>query len=370
MKPTWKPSAVRVIAAAGFATATLSLSACQKADASASSPAKPASAAVAPPTVKVIAARTVQAAPSEPVTGTLFPAQGLMVGFEVGGRLATVKVAKGQVVKKGDVLAQLDPEIADAQVAQAEAAVAAAEAASTMAADVAARNEKLQQQGGVSDLQNRTSGANAAQAQAQWLAAKAQLAQARAARRRHDLRAPFDGTLIDAPDQVGATVAPGTPLFKLERLDTLIMRTTVSEALRSRLKAGSRARVESVGARVSTDEAEVRTILPSADPATRRVPVELAVPNADGRFVAHTLARAVLSLGEAQDAQVLPSTALSALNGDHVWVVSSGEVRRVDVQVLERREAGEVVVLAAAPLDAVVDHPTPALSQGTRVSVK
>jgi RND family efflux transporter MFP subunit len=367
VKPTRKPSATRALVAVGVATAALSLSACQKADAS-SAPV-PVATAEAAPTVKVVAPRTVQAAPSEQVTGTLFPAQGLQVGFEVGGRLAAVKVAKGQVVKKGDVLAQLDSEISDAQVAGAEAAVAAAEAAAAMASDVAARNVKLQREGGVSDLQNRSTAATAAQAQAQVLAAKAQLAQARAARRRHELRAPFAGTIIDAPEQTGATVGPGSPLFTLERLDTLLLKTTVAEALRSRLKPGVKVRVESIGARASSEEAVVRNVLPSADPATRRVPVELSVPNADGRFVAHTLARAVLPMGDTQAAQVLPGTALSSNNGDHVWVVTSGELRRVDVQVLERRDR-EVVVLAPTPLESVVEYPTPGLSQGTRVSVK
>ncbi|QSQ20633.1 efflux RND transporter periplasmic adaptor subunit [Pyxidicoccus parkwayensis] len=368
MNPTRKPSSARALAAVGLATAALSLSACQKADAS-STPTVPVATPEAAPAVKVVPARTVQASPSEQVTGTLFPAQGLQVGFEVGGRLAAVKVTKGQVVKKGDVLAQLDPEISDAQVAQAEAAVAAAEAGAAMAADVAARNVKLQQEGGVSDLQNRSTAATAAQAQAQLLAAKAQLAQARAARRRHDLRAPFAGTIIDAPEQTGATVGPGSPLFTLENLDTLLLKTTVAESMRSRLKPGVKVRVESIGAKASSDEAVVRTILPSAEAASRRVPVELAVPNADGRFVAHTLARAVLPLGESQAAQVVPGTALASNNGDHVWVVTGGEVRRVDVQVLERRER-EVVVLAPTPLESVIDYPTPGLSQGTRVSVK
>jgi len=367
VNPTRTPSTLRALAAVGVATAALSLTACQKADAS-SAPAAPTAAAT--PTVKVVAARTVQAAPSEQVTGTLFPAQGLQVGFEVGGRLAAVKVTKGQAVKKGDVLGQLDPEIADAQVAQAEAAVAAAEAGAAMAADVAARNVKLQQEGGVSDLQNRSTTATAAQAQAQLLAARAQLAQARAARRRHDLKAPFSGTIIEAPEQTGATVGPGMPLFTVERLDTLLLKTTVGESLRSRLKPGVKVRVEATGSRAATDGAVVRTVLPSADPSTRRVPVELEVPNTDGAFVAHTLARAVLPLGEAQAAQVVPGSALASSNGDHVWTVTAGgEVRRVDVQVLERRER-EVVVLAPSPLESVIDYPTPGLSQGTRVSVK
>ncbi|MCE9669161.1 efflux RND transporter periplasmic adaptor subunit [Myxococcus stipitatus] len=370
MNPTWNIPVLRALATAGVAVVALSLPGCTKADASAAAASAAAPGEVKPLAVKVIAARAVRAAPREEVTGTLFPAQALQVGFEVGGRLAVVKGAKGQAVKKGDVLAQLDPEIADAQVAQAEAAVAAAEAAATMAADVAARNLKLQQEGGVSDLQNRTSASTAAQAQAQLLAAKAQLAQARASRRRHDLKAPFAGTLVDAPEQTGATVGPGAALFVLEHLDTLLLKTTVAESMRSRLKPGVKVRVESIGSRVFTEDAVVRNVLPSADPATRRVPVELAVPNADGRFVAHTLARAVLPLGEDQDAQVLPGTALVSSNGDHVLVVADGgEVRRVDVQVLERRER-EVVVLASAALSAVIDYPTPGLSQGSRVTVK
>ncbi|MCP3100969.1 efflux RND transporter periplasmic adaptor subunit [Myxococcus sp. K15C18031901] len=370
MNPTRKNPILRALATAGVAVVAVSLPGCTKADAS-STPAAATAGAAKAPLVKLIEARAVRAAPHEEVTGTLFPAQALQVGFEVGGRLALVKGGKGQVVKKGDVLAQLDPEIADAQVAQAEAAVAAADAAASMAADVAARNLKLQAEGGVSDLQNRSTASSAAQAQAQLLAAKAQLAQARAARRRHDLKAPFAGTLVDAPEQIGATVGPGAALFVLEHLDTLLLRTTVAESLRSRLKPGVRVRVESIGSRVFTEDAVVRNILPSADPATRRVPVELAVPNADGRFVAHTLARAVLPLGEDQDAQVLPGTALVSSNGDHVLVVDDGKVRRVDVQVLERRERErEVVVLSSAPLSRVIDYPTPDLSQGSNVSVK
>ncbi|NBD10495.1 MULTISPECIES: efflux RND transporter periplasmic adaptor subunit [Corallococcus] len=368
MKPSTKPSASRALAAVGMAAA-LALTGCDKANASAP-PATPAAAPDKPvPAVKVVAARGVQASQSEEVTGTLYPAQGLQVGFEVGGRLETVRAQKGQTVKKGDVLAQLNAEIVDAQVAGAEAAVAAAEAAASMAKDAADRTEQLSAGGGVSEQQHKNAVAAAAQAQAQVLATKAQLAQVRASRRRHDLKAPFSGTLIEAPDQTGATVGPGSPLFTLEQLDTLTFRTTVAESARALLKPGVKVRVAALGNGASTDEAVVRTILPSADPTTRRIPVELTVPNADGRFVAHTLARAVLKLGEARDAQLLPTTALSSSNGDHVLIVSDGALQRVDVQVLERRDR-EVVVRAASALLQVVDFPTPSLSPGTRVSVK
>ncbi len=270
---------------------------------------------------------------------------------------------------EGQVIAQLDPELADAQVLQAEAAVKAAEAQSSMASDVAGRNAELSKAGTVSDLQNKSSASTATSAAAQLQAARAQLAQARAARRRHDLKAPFAGVLIDAPDQVGATVAPGTALFTLEQLDPLVLKLTVSDTAREVLKVGTKVHVESVGSGASTEEAWVRAVIPSADPATRRIPVELVVPNKGQRFTAHTLARAILPMGSVEDALSVPSSALSSQGGDHVYVVAGEAVRRIAVQVLERG-AQQVVVKATEPMEQVINYPAPGLVDGARVSVK
>ena len=202
------------------------------------------------------------------------------------------------------------------------------------------------------------------------LAARATLAQARAARRRHELKAPFSGTIIGAPDQVGATVGPGSTLFTLEQLDALVLRTSIPESARGALKVGAKVHVTSVSGPASTEDAVIRVILPSADPSTRRIPVEIEVPNAQGQFLAHSLVRATLLMGDAQPAQAVPATALNSTGGDHVFVLSAdGAVHRVAVQVVSR-ESREVVVRAAVPLDRVVDYPAASLVEGTQVSVK
>ena len=311
----------------------------------------------------------VKSAPREEITGALQPAKALQVGFEVPGRLARILVKKGGLVAEGQVIAQLDPELADAQVQQAEAAVGAAQAQSAMASDTARRQTELQQSGSVSEWQSKSSGATATAAAAQLQAARAQLAQARAARRRHDLKAPFGGVLIDAPDQVGATVTPGTALFTLEQLDPLVLKLTVSDAARAVLQIGTRVHVEAVAGGASIEDAWVRAVIPSADAATRRIPVEITVPNKDGRFTAHTLARAILPMGSAEDALSFPASALSSQGGDHVYVVNSGEVRRIAVQVIDRG-VQQVVVRAAQPIEKVVDYPAADLVDGAKVSVK
>ena len=149
-----------------------------------------------------------------------------------------------------------------------------------------------------------------------------------------------------------------------------MLKLTLPETARGSLRVGTKVRVEAVGGGARTDEAFVRAIIPSADAATRRIPVEIVVPNGEGLFTAHTLGRAILPLGQAEPALELPASALASTGGDHVFAVAdSGEVKRVDVQVLDR-VAQKVVLKASAPIARVVDYPAIDLAEGTKVSVR
>jgi RND family efflux transporter MFP subunit len=320
------------------------------------------------PPLKLTRARPVTSTARDEVTGSLFSSKLGALGFEVGGRLMKTRVQKGEVVKEGTLLGQLDPEIVDAQVAGAEASLVAAEAGAEMASDVAERNEKLKTEGSVSDVQSKGANTTSRQAQAQVLGARAQLAQAKAARKRHDLKAPFGGTVIDAPDQIGGMVGPGMPVYIIQQLDPLILKTTITENARAVVKAGVKVKVSSVGGSASTEDAVVKVVLASADPQTRRIPVEISVPNSDGRFVANTLARAVLPMGTAQPAIAIPATALGTTGGEHVFAVSpGGELKRIAVKVLERI-GKEIIVSSPEPLEQIVDYPTSALVDGTKIT--
>ncbi len=321
------------------------------------------------PAVQLVAVTQVRRAPLEEITGSLVPAKALQLGFEVPGRLAKVAVARGEKVAKGQIVAQLDQEVVRAQVEQAQAALAAAEVSAELASDNAARQGKLQQGGSVSEWQGLASASQAKGAAAQVAAARAALAQARAALSRHTLRAPFAGTIIDAPDQVGATVAPGAPLFTLEDLQMLTLKVTLPESSRDALRKDSQVHIEAIGGSAQTGEARVRTIIPSADAGTRRLPVEIAVPNGDGRFTAHTLARALLPLGDEQAASSLPSTALASAGGDHLFVLDRGTVKKVAVTVLDR--GAQLVVVRGLPEGSkVIDSPAIDLAEGSQVELR
>lgn len=311
-------------------------------------------------TVKLVKARPVTSNAREQLTGQLFPAKLLPLGFEVGGRLIKSNANKGDTVKAGTTVASLDTEIIDAQVAQAEAGVDAAEAAATLAIDVAKRHEKLLAEGSISDVQAKNVLMQGKQAEAGLAAAKAQLAQARAGRKRHDLKTTITGTVIDAPDNTGGLIGPGMPVFIIQQIDTLILKTTIAESTRALVKPGQKVHVESVGSGASTEEATVKVVIPTADPSTRRIPIEISVPNQDGRFVSMTLAKATLPLGDAKKAIAIPASALGTTGGEHVLIQeSNGNLKRVAVTVLERNPK-EVTILPAEPVDQVVDYPSAA----------
>lgn len=320
------------------------------------------------PQVRIVAARPVTASTRESVTGQLGPSRLLPLAFEVGGRLQVSRVSKGDVVKAGQSLGNLDPEIINAQVAQAEAGLLAAEAGAALALDVATRNEKLKAEGSVSDLQFKQTDTQAKAAKAQVAQAQAGVAQAHAGQRRHFLTAPFAATVVDAPDNTGGMVGPGMPVYVLMQLDPLVLKVTVPEKIRESIKAGLKVRVEATGSGSATDDAVVKVVLPSADPQTRRVPLEITVPNTDGRFVANTLARVTISLGEPKPAVVIPSTALASTGGEHVFSVDdSGALRRVAVKVMERGNT-TLTVTTEVPVKQVVDYPTSALIEGSKVT--
>jgi HlyD family secretion protein len=153
-------------------------------------------------------------------TGTVQPLLQVNVGAQANGRVTKVYVDYNSPVKKGDLLAEIDPTFYDAQVAQAAAGVAAqaASAASARAnADTARsayeRLRKLYEQNAVSKAeldaaegQLKVALAQAAAAGAQVGANQAQLSQTKASVSQTRIFAPVDGVVITRSVDVGATV--------------------------------------------------------------------------------------------------------------------------------------------------------------------
>lgn len=140
-------------------------------------------------------------------TGQLQPLISVDVGSTVSGPIQSVEVDFNDTVKKGQVLARIDPETFQQRVRQAQASLAQARADAASARADYGRYDRLAKEGFASDqmlLQNRTA---AQRADASVSSALASLATAQIDLDRTVIRSPVDGTVVDRQVDPGQTVA-------------------------------------------------------------------------------------------------------------------------------------------------------------------
>jgi HlyD family secretion protein len=140
-------------------------------------------------------------------TGTLNPVQNVQVGSQVSGNIQKLFVDFNSTVKAGQVIAQIDPVVFQANVNQAEGDLANAKAALELAQLNEARTRALvaKQNSAQSDLDTAT--ANLHQAEANVKIKEGALEKTKADLDHCTITSPIDGIVISRNVDVGQTVA-------------------------------------------------------------------------------------------------------------------------------------------------------------------
>lgn len=140
-------------------------------------------------------------------TGTLNAVVSVEVGSQVSGKIAALTVDFNSPVKKGQLIAQIDPQIYEAAQLQAEGQLASAEAAALLKRQNLERKKVLAPQRAASQLDLDMATAELAQAEATVTVQRAALASARANLGYCKITSPVDGIVISRAVDVGQTVA-------------------------------------------------------------------------------------------------------------------------------------------------------------------
>jgi len=174
--------------------------------------------------------------------GTLNPVTLVNVGTQVSGTVKRIDADFNQRVKAGQVLAELDPALFQAALAQSTANLANAQAQLDLARANATRMQELFKQQYVSQQERDQTLAAVAQAEAQVRLARAQVTRDQTNLGFSIIRSPVDGTVINRQVDVGQTVAASfqTPtLFQIGKdLTQMQIDSTVSEADIGQIKVG------------------------------------------------------------------------------------------------------------------------------------
>lgn len=325
--------------------------------------------------------------------GTVKVRQRSSLSPEIGGRVIFIGAREGNRVKEGVLLLRLDDTAYRANLNLAERAVQSAQGAmkeACVAAELAERdfdrNSKLREQGIVSpEVLDRTSNAlEVARARcdasrAEVKRAEASVDMARADLRKTELRAPFDGIVVQLSTEVGEWVTPSPPGVPIPPVIDILddrgiyVEAPMDETDSGRLKPGLPVRISMDPYPDRTFEGtltRVGSFVRDIEGQNRTVDVEAEFKHLDfsGGLLAGTSADLEVILDSRNSVLRIPTYAL--LEGGKVLVVENGKLasRTVKtglrnwefVEVREGLKEGERVVVTLDRVD---------IKEGARVTV-
>ncbi len=319
------------------------------------------------------------------------------VASRISGRLASLSVEEGTVVRRGQILARLDNDDYVAAVAQAEAEQLRAEASvaelrsnrDQLGRDLARSREllakNLEPARVVEDLESQLTSAEARinVQLAQIKSAEAAVQFARANLANTTIRAPFDGTVLRKDAEVGEVVAPVASGGGLTRgavvtmadLKTLEVEVDVNEAYIAQIKDQQPTRVVLDAYPTATFAGRVRQIVPTADRQRATVQVKVSITDRDPRILPEMGARVefldTASVSPNAPARVfVPAAAVANVGGATVvWVVRDGLVKRTTVDAGPVSGGQREVRSGLSGGESLVLDPPQDLSDGAKVNV-
>jgi len=328
-------------------------------------------------------------------TGILAAEEAATLSVKIGGRLKEIPVDLGSVVKRGDIIAQVEPRDYELRLQQAAAALSQARAIvglplegsddrfdpektsavkqAKAVLDEAAKNRdrvlSLSRQGIAAPAEldtveaaykvalnrydaafedTRTRQAVLAQRRAEFELAHQQLMDT-------SLRAPFDGAVQGRLANLGEFLAAGAPVVKLVQTDPLRLRLETPERDAAAVRSGQRVRLTAEGD-TNVYEGTLTRVSPAIDETSRMLLAEADVRN-DGSLRPGLFARAQIITRENDEGLAVPATALITFAGlEKVVTVQDGKALE-KIVTTGRRGTGwiEIVTGLKAGESVVVD---------------
>ena len=330
------------------------------------------------------------------VSGTLAAQDQATVSAKVPGRVQTIQVDLGSVVRKGQVIAQLEQQDYNLRLQQADAALAQARArvglspdskdeqvdpektatvrqarallddarlkldraksllekgviaqAQLDAADADYKVALSRYQDGIEEIRNRQ--ALVVQRRSELEIARQQLVDS-------TITAPFDGVVQEKRTSVGEYLAAGTPIVNVVRIDPLRLRAEVPERQAHNVTPGLQVRV-TVEGDSNVYNGVIARISPSISEQNRILIVEAEVRN-NGRLRPGSFARADIVADAKSLSPAVPANAIVSFAGiDKIITIQDGKA--LEKPITLGRHAGEwVEVLSGVKTgDTVIINP-------------
>lgn len=267
--------------------------------------------------------------------------------------VTAIRFREGALVKKGDVLVELDSAEARAELEEAEATLAESQNQFDRSRDLFAQQALSVAQ---LDLIEATLKGNRARVSA----AKARLADT-------VIRASFDGRTGFRQVSVGSLVNPGTVITTLDDTSIINLDFTVPEIYLYAVERGLKVAAQTAGLPGREFEGVVSNLGSRVDPVTRSITVRAEIPNKEG-VLRPGMFMTVKLFGEPEPTLLVPEAAIVPEQGKtFVFVVRDGTVELREVRIGKRRPGVVEIVDGLREHEHVIVEGTQKVRDGSRV---
>ncbi len=272
--------------------------------------------------------------PSVQLPGTVESRLVSTVAGEISGLVESFLAREGQVVKQGQVLAQLRRTSLELRLRAAVAQLKEDEARQKLAERTLERARELSE-GGIYSQQQLDEALfefNAWQGRIERL--RAEIEQFKHDLEQTTIRAPYDGVVVRENTQIGEWLEAGGTVVELLSLEQLEVSLDLPERYFDALRMKAPVRISFESLPGVEFDGQVQSIIPRADPQARTFPIKLSLSNPQGRIAVGMLARVILPIGDPYISTLVPKDAVITQGTQQfVYLLSEDDsVRRTAVR--------------------------------------
>ncbi|HTO33123.1 MAG TPA: efflux RND transporter periplasmic adaptor subunit [Pararhizobium sp.] len=306
------------------------------------------------------------------------------IGFQVGAAVTQLSADDGDAVTRGDLLAHLDKDVQVSRVARARAAAEGAAANLDKAeANVAKAVTVLAQRRAADERQQTLVGRNVSSHQmaeeakrdgevaaadltiartevdvvrSQVADAAAALAYEQAILSQHELRAPFDGVVVERHAEAGTVVRAGDVIYTLMDPGSVWVLAYIDEERAGFLAVGQKADIRLRSMPHDVYHGRVARIGIESDRVNEERRVWIACEICPPRAFLGEQAEVMITVAELAEALLVPEDAISGFDGHRgrVNVVRDGRLAEIELTFGHKDQDARIEVVSGLPEDAKI----------------
>jgi RND family efflux transporter MFP subunit len=291
--------------------------------------------------------------------GTVLPWKKAAIGPDASGRIFKIYKKQGDMVKKGELIAELDTTTLKLQLNQAEAGLAVANASYKDAKLNYKRMKALYEKEAISKMQFEKAELNLESADTQRKSAEATKNMLKHTLSKSYMRAPFNGIItsknMEEEDMINPNMGRSSGVLTLMDLKKVKISLNIASEDIEKIKIGQHCKINVSSLQDEVFEGEVYSKNLAADPRSKTFKVEVKVKNPEIKIKAGVFADVQIEIFRKENILLVPVSAILYENNEsYVVLFNNGKAKMKNVktgvsnesivEITEGLSEGQVVV--------------------------